>query len=70
MRPAEIALAWLPAHTFFIVPIPSTSKLLRLQENLGVVEFCLIHEELSNINKALAVLKLQTVQIQQASGST
>lgn len=73
VRPAQIALAWLLAQKPFIVPIPGTSKLHRLQENLGATEICLTQEELSKINEALAAIKIvgerYPAPIQQASGT-
>lgn len=56
--PAQIALGWLLAQKPFIVPIPGTSKLHRLQENIGATHVSLNHDELTEINKALAEIKI------------
>ena len=44
--PAQVALAWLLAQKPWIVPIPGTTKLHRLEENLGAVDFALTAEDL------------------------
>lgn len=54
--PAQIALAWLLAQKPWIVPIPGTTKLHRLQENVGAAEVVLAPEELGQIEQALATL--------------
>lgn len=51
---AQIALAWLLAKAPWIVPIPGTTKLHRLEENLGSVSVTLSQEALARINQALA----------------
>lgn len=56
--PAQIALGWLLAQKPFIVPIPGTSKLHRLQENIGAKNVSLTNNELSKINSALATIKI------------
>lgn len=56
--PAQIALAWLLAQKPFIVPIPGTSKLHRLQENIGATIISLSNEDLKKINIALASIKI------------
>lgn len=56
--PAQIALGWLLAQKPFIVPIPGTSKLHRLQENIGATNVSLTNDELSKINSALATIKI------------
>ena len=52
--PAQIALAWLLAQKPWIVPIPGTRSLSRLQENLGAVEIELSTEDLINIDEAMS----------------
>jgi len=52
--PAQIALAWLLAQAPWIVPIPGTRKLHRLDENNGAVDIELTAENLSNIKEAMA----------------
>ncbi|MCW6028769.1 aldo/keto reductase [Stenotrophomonas sp. SRS1] len=51
--PAQIALAWLLARKPWIVPIPGTTKLHRLKENLGAVAVVLSDAELQQIGAAL-----------------
>ncbi len=50
--PAQIALAWLLAQKDWIVPIPGTTKIHRLKENLGAVTLKLTKEELQQIEDA------------------
>ena len=57
--PAQIALAWLLAQKRWIVPIPGTKKLSRLEENLGAVGIELTAGDLKEIGAALAKIKLQ-----------
>jgi len=57
--PAQIALAWLLAQKPWIVPIPGTTKVRRLEENLGAVDIRLSAEDLDTINAELS--KLQVV---------
>jgi len=58
LTPAQIALSWLLAQKPWIVPIPGTTKLKRLEENLGSVNIKLIPEELQSINSALDKIKI------------
>jgi len=51
--PAQIALAWLLAQKPWIVPIPGTTKMERLEENLGAAEITLSTEELRAIEEGL-----------------
>ena len=51
--PAQIALAWLLAQKPWIVPIPGTRKLHRLDENIGAVEIELTADDLSEIREAM-----------------
>ena len=57
--PAQIALAWLLAQNPFIVPIPGTTKLNRLEENLGAVEIDLTHDDLRDIESAASQIEVQ-----------
>ncbi len=57
--PAQIALAWLLAQRPWIVPIPGTTKLHRLQENLGALDVSLSVADLREIKNAAANLTLQ-----------
>ena len=56
--PAQIALAWLLAQKPWIVPIPGTRKLSRLEENLGAVDIELTSEDVRNINSAASQITL------------
>ena len=56
--PAQLALAWLLAQKPWVVPIPGTTKLHRLKENIGAVSITLTPEELSEINSALENIKV------------
>lgn len=51
--PAQVALAWLLAQADWIVPIPGTTKVHRLEENLGAVDLRLSSEERQRIAQAL-----------------
>jgi aryl-alcohol dehydrogenase-like predicted oxidoreductase len=57
-KPAQIALAWLLAQKPWIAPIPGTTKLSRLQENIGAVDIQLSSEDLSELNSALEKIKV------------
>jgi aryl-alcohol dehydrogenase-like predicted oxidoreductase len=56
---AQIALAWLLAQKPWIVPIPGTTKLNRLKENVGSAEITLSDNDLTEINEALAKIEIQ-----------
>jgi aryl-alcohol dehydrogenase-like predicted oxidoreductase len=56
---AQIALAWLLSRKTWMVPIPGTTKLHRLDENIAAASVELTAEELRQIEKALAHLKVQ-----------
>lgn len=56
--PAQIALAWVLAQKPWIVPIPGTRKLERLEENLGATEVELTPEELHDLNNALSKIEI------------
>jgi aryl-alcohol dehydrogenase-like predicted oxidoreductase len=57
--PAQIALAWLLAQTPWIVPIPGTTKLHRLEENLGSTEVHLTTDDLREIDAAASRIDLK-----------
>lgn len=57
--PAQIALAWLLAQKPWIVPIPGTTKLARLEENIGAVSVSLTPEDLFEINDAASGITVQ-----------
>jgi aryl-alcohol dehydrogenase-like predicted oxidoreductase len=57
--PAQISLAWLLAQKPWIVPIPGTSKLQRLEENVGAAEVELSTDDLWDIESAASSIKVQ-----------
>ncbi|HLP31301.1 MAG TPA: aldo/keto reductase [Geothrix sp.] len=57
--PAQLALAWLLAQKSWIVPIPGTTKLHRLEENLGGAALALSAEDLKAIDAAASQIELQ-----------
>ena len=57
--PAQIALAWLLAQKPWIVPIPGTTKIHRLEENTGAARLVLSAEDLTQINEALSTIDVQ-----------
>ena len=56
---AQIALAWLLAQKPWIVPIPGTTKIHRLEENIGAVSIALRDDDLKAINNALSTIEVQ-----------
>jgi aryl-alcohol dehydrogenase-like predicted oxidoreductase len=59
VAPAQIALAWLLSRQPWIVPIPGTTKLDRLEENLGAVEVVLTADDRGDIEQALDEISIQ-----------
>jgi aryl-alcohol dehydrogenase-like predicted oxidoreductase len=57
--PAQVALAWVLAQKPWIVPIPGTTKLHRLRENLGAVSLQLTPEDLSELETAASKVRVQ-----------
>jgi aryl-alcohol dehydrogenase-like predicted oxidoreductase len=57
--PAQIALAWLLAQKPWIVPIPGTTKLHRLEENIGSANIQLTPDDLRNIDSSLSSITVQ-----------
>lgn len=57
--PAQIALAWLLAQRPFIVPIPGTTKLSRLEENIGATEIGLTKDDLHEIDQGASSIQAQ-----------
>ncbi|RFP08272.1 aldo/keto reductase [Duganella sp. BJB488] len=57
--PAQVALAWLLAQKPWIVPIPGTTKLHRLKENVGATDVDLSKEELREINDAVSAITVE-----------
>ena len=65
--PAQVALAWLLAQKPWIAPIPGTTKLHRLEENLGAVNVTLTVNDLKQIGKAASTLKLEGARLPEAA---
>jgi aryl-alcohol dehydrogenase-like predicted oxidoreductase len=59
VTPAQLALAWLLARKPWIVPIPGTTKLHRLKENVGAAAIELTEDDRSQVEDALAHIKVQ-----------
>ncbi len=59
VTPAQIALAWLLARKSWIVPIPGTTKLKRLEENIGAVAVELTSDDLREIENATSKITVQ-----------
>lgn len=57
--PAQIALAWLLAQKPWIVPIPGTTQLHRLEENLGAVDIILSANDLKKIDEAASKIEIK-----------
>jgi len=64
--PAQVALAWLLAQKPWIVPIPGTTKLHRLEENLGAVNVELTEGDLKRIDETTSTLKLEGARLPEA----
>jgi aryl-alcohol dehydrogenase-like predicted oxidoreductase len=64
--PAQLALAWLLAQKPWIVPIPGTTKLHRLEENLGAAAVQLTPEDLREIESAAAKITVQGARLPEA----
>ena len=65
--PAQVALAWLLAQKPWIVPIPGTTKLHRLDENLGGASLVLSPAELAEIDAAAAKITVQGARYNEAA---
>jgi aryl-alcohol dehydrogenase-like predicted oxidoreductase len=57
--PAQIALAWLLAQKPWIAPIPGTTKLHRLEENIGAADIELTRDDLRDIDRAASQIKIE-----------
>lgn len=64
--PAQVALAWLLAQKPWIVPIPGTTRLHRLEENLGAVEFVLTAQDLQEIATQASKIEVQGERLPEA----
>ena len=65
--PAQIALAWLLAQKPWIVPIPGTTKLHRLEENLGAARVVLSTDDLRRIDDAALKIPLQGARLPESA---
>ena len=65
--PAQVALAWLLAQRPWIVPIPGTTKLSRLEENLGAVDLRLTPEDLDVIAREVAGIEIRGERLPEAA---
>lgn len=65
--PAQIALAWLLAQKPWIVPIPGTTKLNRLEENLGAINVTLTLADLNEIEQAASEIKIEGARYPEAA---
>lgn len=61
--PAQVAIAWLLAQKPWIVPIPGTTKLHRMEENIGAVNIELTSEDLGEIEAAAAKIQVQGARL-------
>jgi aryl-alcohol dehydrogenase-like predicted oxidoreductase len=64
--PAQVALAWLLAQKPWIVPIPGTRKLARLEENLNAVSVELTPQDLAEIERAASAIPIQGARLPEA----
>jgi aryl-alcohol dehydrogenase-like predicted oxidoreductase len=64
--PAQIALAWLLNQKPWIAPIPGTTKLHRLEENIGAVNVELTLDDLSEIESAASKITVQGARLPEA----
>jgi len=67
VTPAQVAVAWLLAQKPWIVPIPGTTKLRRLEENLGAVNVALTESDLKQIDEVSSTLKLEGARLPEAA---
>ena len=65
--PAQVALAWLLAQKPWIVPIPGTRKLTRLDENLGGTSLALSADDVRRISEAAAAIEVQGARYSEAA---
>lgn len=67
ITPAQVALAWLLAQKPWIVPIPGTTKLHRLEENLRAVDVKLTKEDLAEIAREVSKIEVQGERLPEAA---
>jgi aryl-alcohol dehydrogenase-like predicted oxidoreductase len=64
--PAQVALAWLLAQKQWIVPIPGTTKVPRLEENIGAVDVELTADDLAEIDRATSKITIEGARYPEA----
>jgi aryl-alcohol dehydrogenase-like predicted oxidoreductase len=64
--PAQVALAWLLAQKPWIVPIPGTTRLHRLEENLGSIDLALTAKDLAEIDAGASRIEVQGERLPEA----
>lgn len=67
VTPAQVALAWLLAQKPWIVPIPGTTRLQRLEENLGALDLDLTSDDLAEIAAGLSNIEVQGERLPEAA---
>lgn len=65
-RPAQIALAWLMAQKPWIVPIPGTTQMAHLIENVGATAVRLTPAEITDLNRSVAAIEVQGARLPDA----
>ena len=66
VTPAQVALAWLLAQKPWIVPIPGTTKLHRLEENIGAADVELTADDLADIERAAGAISVHGARYPEA----
>jgi aryl-alcohol dehydrogenase-like predicted oxidoreductase len=64
--PAQVALAWLLAQRPWIVPIPGTRKVFRLEENLAAAFLVLSEQDLAEIERAASAIQIRGARLPEA----
>ncbi|RYE82795.1 MAG: aldo/keto reductase [Hyphomicrobiales bacterium] len=64
---AQVALAWLLAQKPWIVPIPGTTKIARLEENLGAIDLVLTADDLRDLDAAAASIRIEGARYSEAA---
>jgi aryl-alcohol dehydrogenase-like predicted oxidoreductase len=65
--PAQVALAWVLARKPWIVPIPGTTKLTRLEENLGAADVALTSHDLRELDDATSRIEVHGARYSEAA---
>ena len=67
--PGQIALAWLMAQKPWIVPIPGTTQMAHMLENIGAAEVRFTSTELAELNAAVSAIEIHGVRLPESAGS-